>query len=173
MEFDLQQSIAVLERTPLVLDKLLRGLPEAWTAANDGPGTWRACDVVGHLIHGERTDWLPRLRIMLEHGTARPFDPFDREAMFVSSRGQTLEMLLDEFALLRADNLAELRALGLTADHNSLRGMHPALGEVTLAQLLATWTAHDLSHIAQIARTMARQYRTAVGPWREYIRILQ
>lgn len=173
MDFDLKLSIAMLERTPPTLRVLLHGLPEEWALSTNGPGSWSAYDVVGHLIHGERTDWLPRLRIILEYGATRAFERFDREAMFEASHGKSLEQRLDDFAELRAMNLDALRELRLTREHYALRGTHPVFGEVTLAQLLATWTAHDLSHIVQIARTMARQYRTAVGPWTEYISILQ
>lgn len=173
MDFKLELSCAVLERTPAVLSALLQGLPDEWTLANDGPGTWSPYDVIGHLIHGERTDWIPRLRIILEHGTTRPFMPFDREAMFTNSRGKPLNVLLDEFAKLRADNISQLRMLVTTPGQYGLCGTHPAFGEVTLAQLLATWTAHDLNHIAQMSQTMSRQYKHAAGPWTAYIRVLQ
>ncbi len=172
MTYDLEQSIALLERFPAVLDALLRDLPDAWTAANEGEGTWSPYDVVGHLIQGERTDWMARARRILEEGTARPFDPFDREAQFRESEGKSLARLLDEFARLRAESLVELRALALTPAQLALRGLHPALGEVTLAQLLATWTAHDLTHLHQLARVLAHQYRAAVGPWSAYLGVL-
>jgi hypothetical protein len=172
MPFDLDDAVALLARTPAVLDAWLRGLPAAWTDANEGPDTWSAFDVVGHLIHGEKTDWLPRARVILEHGEARAFEPFDRFAQARDSAGRTLEELLDTFAALRAENLAALRSLGLTAADLERRGTHPALGTVTLGQLLATWVAHDLGHLAQIARAMAKQYRDEIGPWTAYLPIV-
>lgn len=172
-DFDLGNSLGLLERTPRVLEAQLRGLPASWALANEGPGSWSPYDVVGHLLHGERTDWLPRLRIILEHGTTRAFEPFDREAMFTNSQGKSLDDLLDEFAGLRQANLDAVRMMQLSEAHYQLEGVHPAFGPVTLAQLLATWTAHDLSHLAQVSRTMARQYREAVGPWQAYISILR
>ena len=165
----LDECVAVLTRTPAALDAQLRGLPDAWTAATEGPGTWSPYVVVGHLIHGERADWMPRLSIILEHGTARPFDPFDREAQFRESAGKSLETLLDEFATLRSENLERLRALRLAPAQLDLQGMHPDLGPVTVRQLLATWTAHDLGHLLQVSRTMARRYRDEVGPWARYL----
>jgi uncharacterized damage-inducible protein DinB len=173
VEFDLELSCALLERTPGVLDSLLRGLPEQWSRARASPDSWSAFDVLGHLIHGERTDWLPRLRVVLEHGTARTFEPFDREAMFEQDHDETLESLLDAFIELRQTNIASLRSLQLDQRHFKLRGMHPAFGEVTVSQLLATWVAHDMSHLSQITRTLAWQYRESVGPWREYLSILR
>ncbi len=173
MDFDLAQGTAVLERTPATLRALLDGLPDAWVRATDGPGTWSAFDVVGHLIHGERTDWIPRARIILEHGEARTFDRFDRDAQFAASRGDTVARLLDTFERERGNSLETLRSWSLTPADLARTGTHPEFGRVTLAQLLATWTAHDLCHIAQIARTMARQYREASGPWPAYLRLLQ
>jgi hypothetical protein len=172
MPFALDETRAVLARTPAVLDAWLRGLPDAWTTANEGPETWSAFDVVGHLIHGEKTDWLPRARILLEHGEARPFDPFDRFAQQRDSAGKTLDELLDDFTARRAESLAALDALGLTEADLEKRGLHPALGPVTLAELLATWVAHDLGHLAQIARVMAKRYRDEVGPWAAYLPIV-
>jgi hypothetical protein len=172
MSYDLGASAALLARTPAVLDAWLRGLPEAWTTANEGPGTWSAFDIVGHLIHGEKTDWLPRARIILAHGEARPFEPFDRFAQERDSEGKTLDALLDEFAALRAANLVALDALGLREADLDRRGTHPALGTVTLGQLLATWVAHDLGHLAQIARVMAKRYRDEIGPWTAYLPIV-
>jgi hypothetical protein len=171
--FDMEEAVAVLSRTPAVLDAWLRGLPDGWLAAHEGGDTWSPYDIVGHLIHGERTDWMSRLRILLEHGESRPFDPFDRFAQFEESRGKSLETLLDEFAALRAENLRELAALALTPADFDRKGRHPALGPVTLGHLLATWTAHDLDHIMQIARVMARQYTDEVGPWRAYLRVVR
>jgi len=167
-----EESITVLSRTPGPLNALLRELPDTWTSATEGPGTWSPYDVVGHLIHGEKADWIPRLNIILEHGDARPFDPFDREAQFRDSAGKSLPELLDEFSRLRRQNLDRLRALNLRPEQLELRGTHPALGRVTLRQLLATWTAHDLGHIIQISRVMAKRYRQDVGPWAEYLSVM-
>ena len=172
-ELNLEQTAALLGRTPMALNALLRELPEAWTLRNEGANTWSVFDVIGHLIHGERTDWMPRARIILQSGEARPFDPFDREAQRRESRGKSLGQLLDEFARLRTENLAELRALQLTPKDFERRGRHPALGVVTLSQLLATWATHDLTHLHQISRIMAHQYREAVGPWSQYLGVLQ
>ncbi len=171
--FSLPDSIAVLERTPATLQALLAGLPEGWTTCDEGVGTWSAYTVVGHLIHGEKTDWIPRLRIILEHGNARAFEPFDRFAQQRESPGTSLEQLLAEFARLRQGTVAQLRAAQLDARHWGLRGMHPALGEVTLKNLIATWVVHDLGHIAQVARVMAKRYGDEVGPWRDYLPVLK
>lgn len=173
MHFSLPQGIALLERTPAVLDAWLRGLTPVWALADEGEGTWSAFDIVGHLIHGERTDWIPRARIILEDGPARPFEPFDRFAMFEASRGSSLDELLDEFAQLRRENLDALHALGLKPEDLARRGRHPALGEVTLAELLAAWVAHDLTHLHQLARVLAEQYREAVGPWAGYMGVMK
>jgi len=170
--FALDDAMAVLSCTPRAIDALLRDLPETWVNANEGDDTWSPFDVVGHLIHGERTDWLPRVRIILEHGEAVPFDPFDRYAQFAASQGRTLASLLDEFAAARAENLRQLAALRLTDADLDRRGRHPELGVVTLRQLLATWVAHDLDHVVQISRVLARQYSDEVGPWRAYLRII-
>jgi hypothetical protein len=170
--FVLGEAIEILARTPATLDAMLRGLPEAWIVANEGGETWSAFDIVGHLIHGEQTDWMPRAKIILEHGDARPFDKFDRLAQFKESAPRTLDSLLDEFAARRRRNLDELRALALTPADLDRPGRHPELGPVTLGQLLATWTAHDLDHVMQISRVLARQYSDAVGPWRAYLRII-
>ena len=172
MDVDVNLGLAVLERTPVVLRVMLAGLPSAWTDATEGDGSWSPYAIIGHLIHGERTDWIPRARIVLAQGADRSFAAFDREAQFRESQGCTLEELLDEFARLRAENLATLADWRLTPAQLTLTGVHPAFGEVTLAQLLATWVAHDLGHIAQVARVMARQYRDAVGPWRAYLPIM-
>ena len=139
----------------------------------EGPNTWRPFDVVGHLIHGERADWMPRVEHILRHGDAVPFPPFDREAMFAASQGRSLGELLDTFERLRAESLARLDALGLTDADVSRRGRHPDFGVVTLGQHLSTWVAHDLGHISQIVRVMARQYTDAVGPWKAYLSILK
>jgi hypothetical protein len=172
-EFNLTETIAVLNRTPAALDALLRGLPDTWTHSNEGKDTWSAFDIIGHLIFGERTDWMPRLRIILASGDARPFDPFDRFAQLKESQGKSLEQLLDEFARLRRENIAALQALNLQPEDFSRRGKHPALGVVTLSQLLATWAVHDLTHLHQLSRVMAHQYRDAVGPWTAYLGVLQ
>ena len=172
MQHDLQHTISLLTRTPVALNALLRDLPETWTLSNEGKSTWNAFDVVGHLIHGERTDWMPRARIILQSGESRPFEPFDRSAQERESHGKSLGELLDEFARLRSENLRELHALKLGPEQLELRGRHPALGVVTLSELLATWAVHDLTHLHQISRLMAHQYREAVGPWREYLGVL-
>jgi hypothetical protein len=170
--FVMEEAVAILSRTPATLDALLRGLPEGWIAANEGGETWSPFDVIGHLIHGERADWVQRTRIILEHGEARAFDTFDRFAQFAMSEGRTLASLLDEFATLRRDNLRELAMLGLSDADLDRRGRHPQLGVVTLRQVLATWVAHDLDHVVQISRVLARQYAEEVGPWRSYLRII-
>jgi hypothetical protein len=172
MQFDLSSAILVLERTPQSFRALLGGLTEAWTAPNEGPDTFSAFDNVGHLIHGERTDWIPRARLILEQGPNRRFEPFDRFAQSRETRGKTLAELLDEFASLRAENLSTLRGWNLSEQQLALEGEHPSLGRVTLRQLLAAWVAHDLGHLAQTARVMAKQYREAVGPWRQYLPVL-
>jgi hypothetical protein len=169
----LAECLAVLARTPATLGTLLRDLPEAWTMATEGPGTWSPYVVAGHLIHCERADWMPRLRIILEHGPSRPFDPFDREAQLRKNDGKSLSTLLDEFSALRDGNLATLRALDLQPVQLELQGTHPALGLVTVRQLLATWTAHDLAHIVQVSRVMAKRYRPEVGPWAEYLSVMK
>ena len=172
MTFKLNEAIAVLERTPAAIRALLAELPDDWTTCNEGPDTFSAFDNVGHLIHGERTDWIPRARIILAQGTNRRFEPYDRFAQVRESAGKSLAQLLDEFAELRAENLATLRSWHLSERELALQGEHPELGAVTLAQLLATWVAHDLGHVAQTARVMAKRYRDAVGPWRAYLPIL-
>ena len=171
-EFTLTDGIAVLERTPAVLGALLGGLSTEWTAATEGEGTWSPYDVVGHLIHGERTDWIVRAQIILAQGVERRFTPFDREAQFRESRGRPIGHLLDEFAELRAANLATLSRWGLSEAQLALTGEHPAFGEVTLGQLLATWVAHDLGHVAQVTRVMAKRYKDTVGPWRAYLPVM-
>jgi DinB family protein len=170
--FVMGEGVAILARTPGTLDALLRGLPAGWIAANEGENTWSPFDVVGHLIHGERTDWMPRVKIILEHGESRAFDTFDRGAQFAASEGRTVDDLLDEFATLRRGNLRELANWHLTDADLDRRGRHPAFGVVTLRQLLATWVAHDLDHVVQISRVLARQYSSEVGPWTAYLRII-
>ena len=171
--FDLHRRRQVLAATPAVLRAMLAGLDQAWTHTNYGEGTFSPFDVLGHLIHGERTDWIPRARIILEHGESRPFDPYDRYAQFEESRGKSLAALLDTFETLRRENLQTLDTLAPTPEQLARRGRHPAFGPVTLDQLLATWVAHDLNHIAQIAKAMATQLQNAIGPWREYLTILK
>jgi DinB superfamily len=172
VKFTLEDALPLLTRTPVVLRHLLTDLPEPWIRGTEGPDTWSPYDIVGHLIHGERTDWITRTEVLLTHGETRAFTPFDRFAQFEASRGKTLAELLDTFAEARATSLHRLQSLGLTTDDLGRRGRHPELGPVTLGELLATWVAHDLSHIAQIARVMGRQYTEAVGPWREYLPML-
>ena len=172
-EFNLAEAIAVLSRTPAALDALLRGLPDIWVRGKEGKDTWSAFDIVGHLIVGERTDWMPRARIIVENGEARPFDPFDRFAQAKESQGKSLQQLLDEFARLRSENLASLQSMNLQPEDWTRRGRHPELGVVTLSQLLATWAVHDLTHVDQLSRVMAHQYRDAVGPWSAYLGVLK
>ena len=172
MTLELSEVFDLLARTPRVLDGMLRGAPERFIVGTYGPNTFSPYDVVGHLITGERTDWVVRLRLVLEKGTSEAFPKYDRYAQFEASAGRTLAELLDEFARLRTANLATLRAASLTPGDLARRGLHPALGEVTLENLLATWVTHDLNHIAQIARAMAWQHESEVGPWKQYLGIL-
>lgn len=162
-----------LASIPAVLDVWLRGLPEEWTRCDEGPDTWSAFDVVGHLIHGEDTDWIPRVKWILEHGDAAAFPPFDRFAQKKRFSGRSLPGLLDEFADKRKKSLAALRALDLGDAELARGGLHPELGRVTVRELLATWVAHDLTHVTQIARVMAKRVGDQVGPWREYLRVLR
>ena len=172
-EHNLPQTISLLTRTPAALDALLRDLPESWTSQNEGENTWSASEIVAHLIHAERTDWMPRVKMILQFGETHPFEPFDRWGHIQESQGKSLAQLLDEFARVRQENLAGLQALNLQQQDLALRGCHPAFGAVTLSELLATWAAHDLTHLHQIARVMAHQYREAVGPWSKYLGVLQ
>ena len=169
---DLDDAIAILERTPAALAALLAGLRETWVRATEGDGTWSPYDVIGHLIHGERTDWIPRARHILA-GETRAFETFDRMAQFTESQGKSLDELLTTFADLRRENVAALIGMNLTETDFGRRGLHPELGEVTLGQLLATWVVHDLDHVTQVARTMAKVYTEATGPWSEYLSILR
>lgn len=169
MDFSLEQAITILERTPRTLRALLSGLAEPWVRNNDGADTWSPFDVVGHLVHGERTDWIPRAQIILQVGAARTFEPFDRFAQFRENEGRSLADLLDAFEALRTENIAVLRRLRLGSTDLERQGRHPDLGAVTLRELLATWVVHDLTHLAQIVEVMASQYREEVGPWRAYI----
>ena len=174
MKFDLKQAEQVLRATPTTVRAMLDGLDDAWTSSEtSGEEAWEPYDVVGHLIHGERTDWIPRAKIILEQGSIPTFEPFDRFAQFENSKGKRLSELLTEFESLRRQNLATLSAWGLTDEQLRLKGIHPELGEVDLAQLLATWVVHDLTHIRQIAVVTAGKYRDEVGPWREYLSILK
>jgi hypothetical protein len=172
MEHNLQHTISLLTRTPATLNALLRDQPEIWTLQNEGENTWSPRDVIAHLVYGERTDWMPRAKIILEFGEMKPFEPFDRLGHIQASKGKSLAQLLDEFAVLRSANLDELSSLDLQPEDLQKRGRHPALGVVTLSQLLATWAVHDLTHLHQISRTMAHQYRQAGGPWSEYLGVL-
>jgi hypothetical protein len=171
--FNLEETIALLTRTPATFDALLRDLPETWTLRNEGENTWNVSDVVGHLNYGERTDWIPRIRRILEFGESKPFEPFDRFAQTRESAGKSLAQLLDAFAELRAENLHQLRSFNLQAMDFERRGRHPALGTVTMPELLSTWAAHDLTHLHQVSRIMAHQYREQVGPWTKFLGVLQ
>lgn len=173
MKFNLTQAIEVLERTPLVLDTLLNGLFTEWITNNEGGDTWSPYDVVGHLIHGEKTDWSKRMEIILSEGSSKTFNSFNRFAQFEESKGKKITQLLDEFKVARQNNLSFLKSKNLTENDLTKIGIHPVFGQVTLEQLLATWVAHDLNHIAQISRVMAKQYQKEVGPWIEYLRILK
>jgi hypothetical protein len=172
MSIELNHALEVLERTPGVVRAMVGGLSEGWT----GGGTednWRPFDIVGHLVHGEVTDWIPRARIILEHGEEKSFEPFDRLAQFELSKGRTLDELIEEFARLRSENIDTLKSWNLSEEQLRSKGMHPELGKVTLSQLLATWVVHDLTHIRQIAVSMAQKYKHDVGPWVEYLSILK
>src|SRR3984893_15276158 len=173
MERSLQETMSLLSRCPTVLNALLRDLPETWTFRNEGENTWSVFDVVGHLIHGERTDWIPGAKSVLQLVETQAFEPFDREGHFWGSRGKSLVQLLDEFTRLRSENLCELRTLNLRQNDFDRRGQHPALGVVTLSELLSTWAVHDLTHLHQVSRVMAWQYRDAVGPWKAYLGVLK
>ena len=173
MDHDFEDTVALLARTPTTLQAFLRDLPESWTRSNEGAETWSVFDILGHLIHGERTDWMPRARMILQFGESQAFEPFDRLAQERESQGKSLARLLDEFTVLRAENLVQLRDLNLRPEDLARGGRHPALGVVTLSQLLAAWAVHDLTHLHQISRVMAHQYRNAVGPWSKYLGVLQ
>lgn len=173
MEFSLHRIIEILNKTPDTLEVMLSGIDEAWFFSNEGPETFSPYDVVGHLVHGEKTDYIDRLNLILQHGTSIPFKPFDRFAQFEESKGKTLADLLNEFRALRNKNIDYLRSLNLQEEDFNKKGSHPVLGEVTLRQLLATWAVHDLTHIAQISRVMAKQYKDEVGPWKQFMRVLE
>ena len=173
METDLENTLALLERTPHALDALLRGLPAMWTENNEGGHTWNVAGVLAHLVYCEQADFMPRLRMILEFGESKTFTPLDREGSARSGAGKTLDQLLDEFAGQRAKNMAELRALDLKPEDMHRRGVHPVFGSVTLAEFVSTWAAHDLTHLHQISRIMAHQYREAVGPWVRFLGVMQ
>lgn len=173
MEQQLPSTIALLARTPAALDALLRGLPDAWTLRNEGEKTMTVFDVVGHLVYAERTNWLPRIEMMLQSDSAKAFGRFDRWGHLRESQGKPLSQVLDEFAQLRSENLEGLRAMNLQTDDLEKTGQHPAFGTVTVSQLVATWVAHDLTHLHQISRIMAHQYREAVGPWHAYLGVMK
>lgn len=172
MKYSLERSYEILERTPAVLQSLLSGLGDDWIMPNEGPETFSPYDVVGHLIHGEKTDWTARVKMILEFGNTKTFERWNRVAMYEESKGKKMQQLLDEFATIRKENMTWFRSLNLTETDFDRKGMHPVLGDVTLRHLLATWVAHDLTHIAQITRVMAKQYKEEMGPWPEFFRIL-
>jgi hypothetical protein len=172
MPHTIEQTISLLTRTPATLNSLLRNLPESWTLSNEGPDTWTIYDVVGHLAYGETSDWLARAKTVLNHGESKTFTPFDRLGQTRSSQGKSLTQLLDDFATLRAENLHELQSFNLSASDLERRGLHPSFGPVTLSQLLAAWTVHDMTHLHQISRILAHQYREAVGPWQKFLGVL-
>ena len=173
MEFEITNPVSILERTPVVLKALLEDLSDVWTSENEGENTWSPYDVVGHLIHGEKTDWITRAKIILGNSQNKKFKSFDRFAQFENSKGKSLNQLLDEFGKLRADNLKKLRLMDLSEENLELEGIHPELGVAHLKQLLSTWVTHDLGHINQISRVMAKQYKSEVGPWAKYLGVLK
>ena len=173
MEHNLDYTISLLTHTPAALNALLRDLPEIWTLRNEGEKTWSAFDVVGHLNYAERANWIPRAKSILQFGETRAFDPFDREGQSREIQGKSLGQLLDEFAHLRSENITELRALNLQPKDLERRGLHPSLGVITLSELLATWAAHDLTHLHQISRIMAHQYQDTVGPFSRFLGVLK
>jgi DinB superfamily len=173
MSHNLDDTLSLLARTPAALNALLRDQPEIWTLRNEGPNTWNAVEIVGHLISGERTDWVPRARMIMQFGESKTFEPFDMKGHVREIEGKSINQLLDEFAQLRTDNLVELRAWKLQAADLERRGVHPSLGTVTMSQLLATWPAHDMTHLHQLSRVLAHQYREAVGSWSGYMGVLQ
>ena len=172
MRFDLHKSIEILERTPLVIEGMLKGVSEEWTSKNEGPDPWSVYDVIGHLVHGEKTDWITRMEIILSESSKKKFTPFDRFAQLKDSRGKSLQVLIEEFKSLRKKNIVKIKLKRIDSNDLLKRGIHPEFGPVTLKQLLSTWVVHDLNHIAQIARVMSKQYKTEVGPWSEYLPIL-
>jgi uncharacterized damage-inducible protein DinB len=173
MKFQIEQAVEILAKTPATVKSLLGDLSDDWTRGEENKNDWSAFDIVGHLIHADETDWMPRARIILARGENPAFEPFDRYGQFEKSAGKTLNELLDAFALVRRQSLDALRALNLTAEHLKLTAAHPELGAVTLEQLLSTWTVHDLTHVRQIAAVLARKYSANVGAWKQYLSILQ
>jgi DinB superfamily len=172
MKYTVAGALEILERTPAVLDTLLRGLTDDWVMNNEGPDTFSPYDVIGHLIHGEKTDWTARAKMILEFGNTKTFVPWDRFAQYEESKGKSLPQLLDEFAVIRQENITWFKALNLTEEDLDKKGMHPKLAEVTLRNLLSTWVIHDLTHIAQVTRVMAKQYKQEMGPWVDFFRIM-
>lgn len=172
MRYSLERSYEILDRTPDVFQSLLSGLPDDWVMPNEGPETFSPYDVIGHLIHGEKTDWVPRIKMILEFGGTRTFERYDRFAQYQESKGKSLQQLLDEFAVLRKENMIWFRSLNLAENDFDKKGMHPVLGEVTLRNLLSTWAVHDLTHISQVTRVMTKQYKEEMGPWPQFFRIL-
>ncbi len=172
MKYDLEQAISVLQKTPEVMKTLLSGLSSEWTTNNEGGESWSPYDVIGHLVHGEKTDWMPRLEIVLSEEGNKTFTPYDRFAQFEMSKGKSLDDLLSEFETLRKENLNTLRSKNLSAEDLQREGIHPELGPVTLSEMLSAWVVHDLGHIAQVSRVMAKQYKREVGPWTKYLTIL-
>lgn len=173
MHFNLAHATDILSRTPVILRSMLENIPPEWVSCSEGDQTWSPFDVVGHLIHGEKTDWIPRAKIILQYGESRPFDPFDRFAQLEASKGKSLDELLRTFEQLRSENISALSTMKITGEVLHRKGRHPELGVVSLEELLATWVAHDLDHLVQISRTMARQYQEAVGPWRKYLSVMK
>lgn len=173
MKFSIEKSLEILRRTPVVIDTMLRGLSDEWTQNNEGPETWSPFDIVGHLIHGEKTDWIPRMEIILSDQSDKTFKPFDMHAHFTESEGKSLQELLDEFKTIRHQNIQNLKSKRLSEEDLDKKGIHPEFGKVTLRETLSTWAVHDLNHIAQISRVMAKQYQTEVGPWKKYLGILK
>jgi hypothetical protein len=172
MQYDQTKALEILERTPLVLRALLGHLDNEWVMNNEGVDTFSPYDVMGHLIYGEKTDWIPRIKLILDHGTSTSFETFDRFAMYKESKGKSIQQLLNEFEELRKQNVAWFKSLALQERDYDKKGLHPQLGEVTLRNLVATWVVHDLTHVAQITRVMAKQYKTEIGQWVEFFRIL-
>jgi len=173
MEFSIEKSVEILERTPKTLEVLLNGLSDDWIYNNEGEDTWNVFDVIGHLVHGEKTDWMERTLIILSSDGNKTFAPFDRFAQFKDSRGKTLQQLLEEFQELRTSNLQILKDLQINNSDMKKTGIHPSFGQVTLEQLLSTWVVHDLNHLSQISRVLAKQYKDSVGSWEAYLRILK
>lgn len=173
MKFGIKKSVEILSRTPAILESMLDGLSEGWTRNNEGDNTWSPYDVIGHLIHGEKTDWIPRAILILSNSEKTPFEPFDRFAQMNDGKEKGMVELLKEFRELREENLKRLKSFQISELDMTKKGLHPELGEVNLRQLLSTWVVHDLGHIAQISRVMAKQYKSEVGPWEAYLGILR